>query len=188
MSTRNAVGGVVLTLGSLLLAVAFCGCGSCRPGGPPGAPLTYNLKIYPGDSLKDSSLEVDIVGIHPSDLERYRTYSVKKYFKPGDPLRADAAKYTVRFVPGKQTVAMIPRNHTLWAAWMKAGVQYLVVLADIPGVADEGKAGSQDPRRQLLPLCECYWPKNTQDLKVKVQAGGVSLENTPRQGWSLPAW
>ncbi len=188
MNMKPALRCLGIVVGLMASAAFLAGCGTCKPGKSPGPPLAYNIKISPGDSLRDSSLEVDLIGIHPSDLERYRTYSVKKYFKPGDPLRADASKFTVKFVPGQQNVATLPKNHTLWSAWMKAGVQYIVVLADIPGVADEGKPGTQDPRRQLIPICECYWPNKTQELEIKVQAGGVNLTNTPREGWSLPVW
>ncbi len=166
----------------------FVGCSSCKPGKSPGPPLTYDLKVSPGESLKDSSLEVDVVGVGPSDLERYKTYGVKKYFKPGDPLRADAPKHTIKFVPGNQKTEIIPKTAPIWSTWQKSGAQYLVVLADIPGIGDEGKVGTQDPRRQLVPLCECYWPNKTKELEVKVQAGGVSIVTIPREGWSLPTW
>ena len=166
----------------------FAGCKSCKPGGPPGPALSYNLTITPGDSLKDSSVLVDVVGINPSELPKWQTYSIRDYFTPNDPVRQDAVKFTAEFVPGKQNPITLKKGDPLWNKWMKSGAQYLVVLADLPLVSKEGKVGSQDPRRQLIPLCKCYWPDNTSDLDVKVQAGGVSLVNAPREGWTLPAW
>src|SRR2546423_9156483 len=165
LTLRNVVVGLSL----ILAAAALSGCASCKPGKGAGKPLTYNLKVAPADSLKDSSVEVDVVGIHPSDLERYKTYSVKKYFKPGDPMRADAAKVTAKFVPGNQKPLLIPSTDPQWAKWMSSGAQYLVVIADLPNVADEGKVGSQDPRRQLVPICECYWPAKTKGIAVEVE-------------------
>ena len=103
-------------------------------------------------------------------------------------MRQDAAKFTTSFVPGEQKTVVLKKTDPIWDKWLKAGVQDLVVLADLPGAFEEGKVGSQDPRRQLLPLCKCYWPDKTEELTVKVQAGGVSLGNTPREGWTLPAW
>lgn len=179
---------------SLLLALLvlgtgiFAGCSSCKPGGPAGQPLSYNFKINPGDSLKDSSVIVDVVGINQSEMAKWQTYSVKDYFKPGDPFRQDAVKFSTEFVPGKQSVVVLKKTDPIWDKWTKGGAQYLVVIADLPGVFKEGKLGSQDPRRQLVPTCKCYWPDNTMDLEVKVQAGGVSLVTAPRQGWSLPPW
>ena len=182
-------GSLQFVLGLAVLAICgFTGCSSCKPGGPPGPALAYNIKVSPGDSLKDSSVVVDLVGISQSELPKWQTYSVKDYFKPGDPVRQDAAKFTTEFVPGKQSPSLLKQKDPLWDKWMKSGAQYLVIIADLPGVYKEGKLGSQDPRRQLIPLCKCYWPDKTVDLEVRVQAGGVSLVNAPREGWTLPAW
>jgi hypothetical protein len=167
---------------------AFAGCSSCKPGGSPGPAQSYNLKLSPGDSLKDSSVVVDVVGINQSELPKWQSYSIKDYFKPGDAVRQDAARFTAEFVPGKQNPAVLKKTDPLWDKWTKSGVQYLVVIADLPGVYKEGKVGSQDPRRQLIPCCKCYWPDKTADLEVRIQAGGVSLVTTLREGWTLPAW
>jgi hypothetical protein len=172
----------------VLAAGAFVGCSSCKPGGPPGPPLTYNVTIAPGDSLKDSSVVVDVVGINQSELPKWQTYSVKDYFKPGDPVRHDAAKFTAEFVPGKQAPVVLKKTDPLWEKWKRSGAQYLVVIADLPGVYKEGKPGGQDPRRQLVPCCQCYWPDKTSDLEVRVQASGLSLVTVMREGWVLPAW
>jgi hypothetical protein len=175
---------------ALLLAAAggVAGCSSCKPGKSNGAAQSYNLKITPGESLKDSSVVVDVVGINPSELQKWQSYSLKKYLKPGDALRQDAAKTTANFLPGQQTPFVIKKTDPIWDQWLKSGAQYLVVIADLPGVFEEGKAGTQDPRRHLIPLCKCYWPGGVKELEAKVQAGGVSLVTGPREGWSLPAW
>lgn len=150
--------------------------------------MSYNVKLNPGESLKDSSVVVDVVGINQSELPKWQSYSIKNYFKQGDPVRQDAQKFTADFVPGHQTTVVLKKNDPLWDKWLKSGAQYLVVVADIPGFYPEGKSGSQDPRRQLIPMCQCFWPDKTADLEVKVQAGGVSLVTPPREGWTLPAW
>ena len=179
----------ILPLALLILGVGvFGGCSSCKPGGSAGLPQSYSIKINPGDSLKDSSVVADVVGINQSELPKWQTYSVKDYFKTGDPFLQDAVKFTAEFVPGKQSEVVLKKTDPLWDKWTKAGVQYLVVLADLPGAFKEGKVGSQDPRRQLIPICKCYWPDKTTDIEVKVQAGGVTLVTPTREGWSLPPW
>ncbi len=188
MKTQKLVPRLLLTVTALTLASFVAGCGSCKPGKPPGPPLTYDLKVSPGDSLKDSSVEVDIVGVNPSELQKWQTYSLKKYFKAGDPLRQDAMKVTASFLPGQQAPFTLKKTDPLWGKWFKAGVQDLVVIADLPGVYEEGKIGSQDPRRQRVLLCKCYWPAKTQNLDIKVQASGVTIVTTPRTGYPLPAW
>jgi hypothetical protein len=174
-----------LTVFTLALT-ALLGCSSSKAGRPAGKARAYNLKLVPGESLKESSATVDVVGVNPSELEKWRNYSIKEYFRPGDPLRTDAQKATVSFVPGRQEPLVLKTTDPIWNKWLKAGVQYVVVVADLPGVFPEGKVGSQDPRRQLVPLGKKCW--DTSDLEVKVQAGGVTVVTTPREGCSPPAW
>ena len=174
---------------SLAVVAAFAaGCSSCKPGSPPGPALSYDLQITPGESLKGSSVVVDVVGINQSEIQKWQTYSLRKYWKPADPLRQDATKFTVSFLPGDQSPSLLTKTNQIWGKWLKSGVQYLVVVADLPGVYDEGKIGSQDPRRQMIPICKCYWPDKTQKLDFKVQAGGVTVNTMPREGWLLPPW
>jgi hypothetical protein len=184
-----------LILKTLLLAAVSAsglllgaGCSSCKVGGKPGDPLNYAITVTPGPSLTDKSAQVDIVGLNPSEMPKWQGYSLKKYFAPGDPLRKDAVKVTAEFTPDQQKVFKLAQNDPIWERWKKAGVQQLVVLADLPGTFEEGKSGSQDPRRQIIPLCECYWPKKTAELNLEVLASGVKLTTLTREGWSLPPW
>ena len=181
---------VLLGLVVLALIQFVVGCASCKPGKNPGPPLSYKLKVAPGESLKDSSVRVDVVGILPTELQKWQVKSLRDYWKPGDPLRQDAAgaMVTTSFTAGQQTALEIAKNDPRWTQWLNGGVQYLVVIADLPGVFPEGRPGSQDPRRQLVPLCKCYWPDKTQDLSVEVLASGIRLSTLPREGWTLPAW
>lgn len=172
----------------VLAAAALAGCGSCKPGGPPGDPLAYNLTVAAGESLKGSSVIVDVVGVNPSELPRWQTKSLKDYFGKDDPLRADALKATHTFLPGQQAPFVLAKTNAIWKKWLGpgAGVQDLIIIADLPGVYPEGKVGNQDPRRQRIPLCKCYWPSGTKDLKVEVQAGGVKIVTLPREGYPPP--
>ncbi len=164
------------------------GCSGCKPGAGGGAARGYNLSLVPGASLKDSSVVVDIIGIQQSELQLLQTYSLKKYFKPGDTVRIDLVKTNVTFLPDKQTTFVLKRDDPLWDKWLAQGVQYVVLIADLPGVYEEGKNGSQDPRRQLIPICKCYWPSGTKDLTAEIRAGGVRVVTVPREGQTLPAW
>jgi len=166
----------------------FSGCSSCKPGKDEGAATAYNFNVSPGDSLKDSSFTVDVIGLQQSELQLLQNYSLKKYWKPGDPVRQDLAKLTVDFVPGKQAPFVIQKKDPIWKKWIGSGVQYVAVVADLPGIYEEGKVGSQDPRRQLVPICKCYWPGGVKALDVEVRAGGVRIVTVPREGETLPVW
>jgi hypothetical protein len=168
------------------LTVLSSGCTLLCRFGKLGSPKAYNLKVTLGSSLKDSSVVVDVIPANPSDLERLKTYSINKYWKSGDPLRQDLTKTTFSFVSGDKLEQTLPAKDPKWKEWKKAGVQYLVVIADLPGLFEEGKTGSQDPRRQLIPICRCYWVSGTKDLKVEVQTSGVRPAVAPRVGHTLP--
>jgi hypothetical protein len=177
-----------LGLGMFAALALFSGCSSCKPGKDEGAATAYNFKVSPGDSLKDGSFTVDIIGLQQSELQLLQNYSLKKYWRPGDPVRQDLAKLTVEFVPGKQEPFLIQKKDPVWKKWIGSGVQYVAVVADLPGIYEEGKVGSQDPRRQLVPICKCYWRSGVKELDVEVRAGGVRVVTVPREGETLPVW
>lgn len=186
---RFSLNTALMTLLALATGLALlAGCATCKPGKSAGEALTYDINLAVGDSLKDASFQLDVVGVNPSELPKWQSYSLKNYFGPRDPVREDALKKTFVVPPGSAKVLQVPASDALWAQWKKAGVQYLVVLADPPFAYPEGKIGSQDPRRQLVPLCECYWPKKTKALDLKVQAGGISIVTPLREGWTAPPW
>jgi hypothetical protein len=168
------------------LAVMFTGCSSCKPGGPPGKAQAYNLHVTLDKALKDSSVEVDVIPVNSYDLERLKTYSVNKYWQAGDPMREDLPKVSFSFLSGNNLERVLKISDPKWQQWTKSGVQYLVLLADLPGVYQDGMIGSQDPRRQLLPICHCYWPSRTKDLVVDVQTSGVRIITPPRPEQILP--
>jgi len=101
-------------------------------------------------------------------------------------LRQDLSKTNFSFVASGHLQSTLPARDPKWKQWKKDGIQYLVIIADLPGVFDDGKSGSQDPRRQLLPICKCYWKSWTRNIPVEVQASGVRVLAVPREGQVLP--
>jgi hypothetical protein len=171
-------------LAAVVGTVLLSGC-ACGPG-KLGGTRAYNLQIKLDESLKDSSVVVDVIPANSSDLERLKTYSINKYWKPDDTLRQDLSKTHFSFVSSGRLQCTLPAKDPKWKQWKKDGVQYLVIIADLPGVFDDGKSGSQDPRRQLLPICKCYWKSWTRSLPVEIQASGVRVLAVPREGQALP--
>src|SRR5215208_5283068 len=94
----------LLALLVLSLIHFVAGCAACKPGKGAGPALSYKLKVGPGESLKESSVRVDVIGILPTELQKWQVKSLKDYWKPGDPLRQDAARnmITTSFTPGQQ--------------------------------------------------------------------------------------
>jgi hypothetical protein len=169
-----------LTGGALLLLLAgvLSGCGSCKPG-KPGPIGRYTIEVALDESLKSSSVIVDLVGANPSDLPRWEAYDMSKYWKEGDPMRRDADKVVMNFVSGQSLTNSLPATDSQWDKWKAKGVTQLLVLADLPG-AQASRPGAQDARRQVLQLDQCTWPSGTKSIKVLVQRSGIIVATPMR--------
>ena len=155
----------------MLAATLLTGCGSCKPG-KPGPVGRYNIEVALDASLKDSSVIVDLVGVNPSTRPRWEAYDMGKYWHEGDPMRRDADKVVLNFVSGQTLTNSLPATDPQWDKWRGKGVTHVLVLADLPGT-QTSKPGTQDARRQILPLDRCTWPNKTTTLKVLVQRSGI---------------
>src|SRR5437879_8566013 len=105
----------------VLLAAVLAGCESFKPGRP--WPLgRYNIEISVDESLKNSSVIVDLVGINPSTRPRWEAYDMGKYWKDSsDPLRRDADKVVLNFVSGQTLTKTLPSTDPQWDKWKSKG-------------------------------------------------------------------
>jgi hypothetical protein len=161
-----------------VLAGFLSGCSSCKPG-KPGKPIAYHVTVNLDQSLQQGSVVVDLIAVTPAGLPRWEAYSLNKYWKEGDPLRADADKVTFSFVSGQTLTNSLGRLDARWNKWLAQGATHLVVLADLPGGRVD-KPGTQDERRQIVTLDPCHWPKNSTNLLVQVQRSGINVLTPPR--------
>jgi hypothetical protein len=154
-----------------VLAAISTGCSSCKPG-TPGPIGRYTIGVSLDESLKTGSVIVDLVGVNPSSLPRWEAYDMGKYWSANDPMRRDADKVVLNFVSGQTLTNNLPASDPQWDKWRAKGVTHVLVLADLPG-APASKPGTEDARRQILPLDQCTWPSKTTTLKVLVQRSGI---------------
>ena len=156
---------------SVLSALVFAGCATCKPG-KPGPIGQYAIEVSLDESLKTSAVIVDLVGVNPSTLPRWEAYDMGKYWKEGDALRRDADRVVLNFVSGQALSNTMALNDPRWEKWKGNGVTHVMVLADLPG-PQTSRPGNQDARRQILTLDQCNWPNKTSTLKVLVQRSGI---------------
>lgn len=154
-------------------AALLAGCGSCKPG-KPGPIGKYDIRVNLDESLKQSSVLVDLVGVNAGSLPRWETYSMRSYWEDNDPMRRDADKETFTFVSGQTLSKTFEAKNPRWEQWKKKGVTHVLVLADLPG-GHTDKPGNQDARRQILSLDECVWPKKTSELTLLVKRSGIDI-------------
>jgi hypothetical protein len=161
-----------------VLALLFAGCSSCKPG-RPGPIGKYKIEVTLDDSLKSSSVLVDLTGVQSLSLPRWNDYDMAKYWREGDPMRRDADKKTLNFVSGQATTQSLEMTDAIWDKWKAKGVSHIAILADLP-IAAASQPGNADPRRQILPLDQCSWPDKTKALKILVQRSGIVVLTASR--------
>ena len=129
-------------------------------------------------NLEKTSVEVHIVGLTESEYHRWAAKSMTDYWKPDDQLRTDAVKcgivYVMKFVDNKPAYLELKKDDPIWKTWSDLKVEYIFVLADLPGVAD--KPGDADPRRIILPAESSHWDMRywgNQLVDIKVSPGGL---------------
>ena len=154
------------------------GCSSCKPG-KLAKPKAYHVTVSLDASLQQGSVVVDVIAVSPAGLPRWENYSVNNYWKEGDVMRADADKFSMSFVSGKSLTNELGRADAKWGKWLAQGATHLVVLADLPGGRAD-KPGTQDERRQIVPLDPCHWPNKTTNLVMHVQRSGINVLTPPR--------
>lgn len=159
----------VMAVGTAILT----GCSSCKPG-KPGPVGKYTIDVTLDDSLKNSSVIVDVVGVNTPGLPRWQAYDMAKYWREGDSLRHDADKISLNFVSVQTLTNAVSSKDPHWKKWKGEGVTDLLVLADLPG-PQTSHPGNEDARRLILPLDECNWPSGTSHLKVLVQRSGMQV-------------
>ena len=167
---------VVNAIKTLLLGAAALmavGCGSSWPK-PITVALDKSLAQDPGGV---PSVDVHLVGVAGGpELKRYREMAVADYWSPGGPSRqAVTARKKVSLGPAatSQTVA---KNDPVWKQWNPKTTPYLVVLADLRGVAPKG---TDDPRRAVLPLKKDRWPSGLKAIRINVLRDRVVVATPP---------
>src|SRR5262245_38987386 len=120
--SRLVAGGMLITL-----MTVFAGCSSCKPGNP-GTIRNYTIEVSLDESLKSSSVLVDLVGVNPSSLARWEGYDMGKYWREGDPMRHDADKVVLNFVSGQTLTNSLSSTNAIWNRWKSQGVRRVLVL------------------------------------------------------------
>jgi hypothetical protein len=153
------------------------GCALLK-GNPIGR---YDIEVEIEDSLRQGSVLVDLVGVNMASLPRWEGYSMSKYWQDNDPMRQDAGmdKVTLSFARGDLTSKMLASTDAIWDTWSSKAVTHVLVLADLPG-GHEDKPGTQDDRRQVLPLTRGHWVKKTDTLKVLIKRTGIDIVTSLR--------
>ena len=149
----------------------------------PPRVKAYNIKLSLDESLKGSTIQVDLIGFNEGNLARYKSYSISDYFgDPNDRIRKLSYKKQFIFGQGQPPEQMMFHSDTLWYTWLdQEKASYLLVLVDLPGVFDD-KEAQTDPRRLIIPLDKCAWQgsmyRNVKTIEIVIsEINTYSLQN-----------
>jgi hypothetical protein len=98
------------------------------------------VEVSIAENLRDASVPVHVVGVRWDDYQSaWANKPVAKYWSPGDSHRENALKCEMRFGRDYPLKQVVDRDNPMWKDWEDDEVRYLLVIARIPGVDDDGK-------------------------------------------------
>jgi len=153
-------------LGLLLFGLLTGGCGAMRGSRP--------VNVTASDPICNKSVEVHLVGINSSEKNLWETMSMTDYWTPGNQLRKSAKEYTcvIQFGQGPCTVTL-GKKDPIRRIWKNRKVEYLFVLADLPGVFTDS-VGNADARRMQLPATNSKrWGFRDKKIDVRIEESNI---------------
>jgi len=167
-----------------MVAVAWA-AGGCTPG-------PFNVKVFVDEAdagLRDEqtktlkSIQVDLIGVNPSEYEQWEQMSVSEYWEPTNPIRQSAYQYVMKFGDIEPTEQVLSAENKIWNRWIKENqAEHLFVFANLQGIED--KPGDADPRRVILPLARGKWDMSAWgniDIPIKLRAAGLVPLRQPKK-------
>lgn len=146
------------TLGLLVVGLLAGGCSRVA-----NVMVSRGVSVTAADEVCQKSVEVHLVGVNRFEKDRWDTMSMTDYWQPENPLRKSAEKYTyvIHFGQGP-CKATLDKKDPMVGVWKDRQAEYLLVLADLPGVFQDLE-GNADARRLQLPALDSAawgWEKN----------------------------
>lgn len=178
-----APGGKTKLLAIATIVLAFL-AGGCAPG-----PFNVEVSLAEKDAkLRDEtgtlrSIEIDLVGVNESELERWKQMPISNFWKTDSPIRLGSRRFVMAFGQGRSPKQALLKADAIWKTWIEErGAKYLVVLAYLPSIQDQ--PGEADPRRIILPLERGKWEWaawGADTIPIQLGTGGITLLRQPKK-------
>ena len=164
-------------IGLLLVGLLTTGCNSAS-----NLVLgSRTVNVIANEDICNKSVEVHLVGVNRFEKDQWETMSMTDYWEPENKMRKSARDYTyvIQFgqEPCEKTLAI---KEPIRKIWKKRKVEYLFVLADMPGLFDD-MPGNADARRLRLPSpgSSC-WGMRQRKINISIESGNVVALTIPK--------
>ncbi len=168
-------------LATLVLGLVAVGCAPCSPEMAP-----RDVSVSLDDSLRDTagklkSVQVDIIAVNSSELERWKQEPLDAYWRPGGSNLPQTPGIHVMKFDAIENVPLktLSARDAAWTNWKAKNAMDLVVVVNIPGYKGT-TAGMADSRRLVLTLDRCRWADVSEPIKVQVSSAGVVSASQPK--------
>ena len=143
----------------ILLAVLSLICAGC--GSP--SPAAWNLSLK---KVTPASIDVDIVGVQPSDEARLMNMKPSDWWAPppNNVMRKGYEDMMTSSTFQTDDTWVVSRKETIWKKWFSSGVTEIMVIANLPRVHDDTVT---DGRRTFLKLTKADW-KDTVNKTIEI--------------------
>ena len=138
------------------------------------------LNVSSSDPICKKSVEVHLVGVNRFEKDLWETMSMTDYWTPGNQLRQSAKEYTyvIQFGRGpcEQT---LDKKDPIRGIWKKRKVEFMFVLADLPGVYEDS-TGNADARRLRLPAVGSKrWGLRKKKIDIRIEESNIVSLTVP---------
>jgi hypothetical protein len=168
-----------------VLAVVFAGLlttwsvGCCHDTDPLRVDVQLNDSVRDNSTGQYPAVSVDLVGVNPSEYQKWSTYSMTKYWSVDNPYGAHRGDMVFQVSLGDGLPKTLPDNDPIWQRWEKEGVTSIFVMSSFPKTGDD-QTGSADSRRNIIPMeCARWKDGKPKALTVMIKSDGVTLVPSP---------
>jgi hypothetical protein len=145
-----------------------------------------SIRIEGKGGITQKSVEIHIRGINETEKQRWQQLSMTNYWQPDSQSAKSAMdrRITLYMGAGKPSIYEISKKDypEVWKKWEGNNASYLLVLVDMPIVANpyQDMSGNADARRLLVPLKNCCWKDGV--INLAIEEGSVIATNLKSGG------
>jgi hypothetical protein len=136
--------------------------------------VTRVVTVAAAEDICRKSVEVHLVAVNRFEKDQWEGISMTKYWEPENRLRQSAKEYTyvVQFGQGP-CENVIDKKDPIRRVWKERKAEYLLVLADLPGIFPD-LPGNADARRLRLPAPDsACWGWRQAKINIGIEGSNI---------------